>query len=173
MFKTDSFLSNKKLSFNQNVWRDHATMQQDVLLHFWVIFLHLNQAEIWKKNILLSSSRAFSLSTPTFSLSTPVENSEATCKKATKCNKHFGGMGSPLASLFPPALLKESEFTFSLGLNVATTECCCLWQWCCCLFSASPGQTATNPLQPPNSSYPGRNPVPCHRLQPTTCSVLF
>ena len=63
MFKTDSFLGNKKLSLNQNVWRDHATMQQDVLLHFWVIFLHWNQAEIWK-NILLSSSRAFSLSTP-------------------------------------------------------------------------------------------------------------
>ena len=39
MFKTDSFLDNKKLSFNQNVWRDHATMQQDVLLlsliHIW------------------------------------------------------------------------------------------------------------------------------------------
>ena len=34
MFKTDSFLGNKKLSLNQNVWRDHATMQQDVLLHF-------------------------------------------------------------------------------------------------------------------------------------------
>ena len=48
MFKTDSFLGNKKLSFNQNVWRDHATMQQDVLLHFWVIFVHWNQAEIWK-----------------------------------------------------------------------------------------------------------------------------
>jgi hypothetical protein len=40
MFKTDSFLGNKKLSLNQNVWRDHATMQQDVLLHFWVIFLY-------------------------------------------------------------------------------------------------------------------------------------
>ena len=40
MFKIDSFLGNKKLSLNQNVWRDHATMQQDVLLHFWVIFLH-------------------------------------------------------------------------------------------------------------------------------------
>ena len=49
MFKTNSFLGNKKLSLNQNVWRDHATMQQDVLLHFWVIFLHWNQAEIWKK----------------------------------------------------------------------------------------------------------------------------
>ena len=40
------FLGNKKLSLNQNVWRDHATMQQDVLLHFWVIFLYQNQAEI-------------------------------------------------------------------------------------------------------------------------------
>ena len=46
MFKTDSFLGNKKLSLDQNVWRDHATMQQDVLLHFWVIFLYGNQAEI-------------------------------------------------------------------------------------------------------------------------------
>ena len=36
---------------------------------------------------LLSSSRAFSLSTPTFLLSTHVDNSEATWKKATKCNK--------------------------------------------------------------------------------------
>ena len=25
MFKTDSFLGNKKLSLNQNVWRDQAT----------------------------------------------------------------------------------------------------------------------------------------------------
>ena len=47
MFKTDSFLGYKKLSLNQNVWRDHAT-----------------------------------------SLSTSVDNSEATWKKATKCNKH-------------------------------------------------------------------------------------
>ena len=39
MNKTDSFLGNKKLSLNQKVWRDHATMQV-VLLHFWVIFLH-------------------------------------------------------------------------------------------------------------------------------------
>ena len=36
------------MNLNQNVWRDHATMQQDILLHFLV----LNQA------------------------STPVENSE-------------------------------------------------------------------------------------------------
>ena len=38
MFKTDSFLGRKKLSLNQNVLRDHATMQQDVLLHFRVDF---------------------------------------------------------------------------------------------------------------------------------------
>ena len=80
MFKTDLFLGNKKLSFNQNVWRDHATMQQDVLLHFWVIFFYIEIRLKYEKNILLSSSRAFSLSTP-------VDNSEAIWKKATKCNK--------------------------------------------------------------------------------------
>ena len=41
---------------------------------------------LWK-TVLFVSSRAFLLSTPTFLLSTPVENSEATWKKATKCNK--------------------------------------------------------------------------------------
>ena len=51
MFKTDT-TGNKKSSSNQNVWCDHATMQQDV-----------------------------------FSLSTPVDNSEAIWKKITKCNK--------------------------------------------------------------------------------------
>ena len=35
MFKTDSFLGNEKLSLNQSVWPDHATMQQDILLHHW------------------------------------------------------------------------------------------------------------------------------------------
>ena len=63
MFKTDSFLGNKKSSSNQNVWRDHATMQQDVLFDFWVIFLYWNQTEIWK--------------------------SYSTWKKATKCTKHI------------------------------------------------------------------------------------
>ena len=43
---------------------------------------------LWK-TVLFVSSRAFSLSTPTFLLSTPVENSEATWKKATKCNKIY------------------------------------------------------------------------------------
>ena len=41
---------------------------------------------LWK-TVLFVSSRAFSLSTPNFLLSTHVENSEATWKKATKCNK--------------------------------------------------------------------------------------
>ena len=41
---------------------------------------------LWK-TVLFVSSRAFSLSTPTFLLSTPLDNSEATWKKATKCNK--------------------------------------------------------------------------------------
>ena len=39
---------------------------------------------LWK-TVLFVSSRALSLSTLTFSLSTPVDNSEATLKKATKC----------------------------------------------------------------------------------------
>ena len=47
------------------------------------LFHHL---PLWK-TVLFVSSRAFSLSTPTFSLSTHVDNSEATWKKATKCNK--------------------------------------------------------------------------------------
>jgi hypothetical protein len=37
---------------------------------------------LWK-TVLFVSSRAFLLSTPTFSLSTPVDNIEATWKKAT------------------------------------------------------------------------------------------
>ena len=41
---------------------------------------------LWKTELFVSS-RAFLLSTPTFLLSTHVENSEATWKKATKCNK--------------------------------------------------------------------------------------
>ena len=46
---------------------------------------------LWK-TVLFVSSRAFSLSTPTFWLSTSVDNSEATWKKATKCNKaNWGG----------------------------------------------------------------------------------
>ena len=46
MFTTYSFLGNKKLNLNQNFCRDHATMQQDVLLNFWMIFLYQNEAEI-------------------------------------------------------------------------------------------------------------------------------
>ena len=41
---------------------------------------------LWK-TVLFVSSRASLLSTPTFLFSTPVEKSEATWKKATKCNK--------------------------------------------------------------------------------------
>ena len=51
---------------------------------------------LWK-TVLFVSSRAFSLSTPTFLLSTPVENSEATWKKATKCNKNISLFVSFLA----------------------------------------------------------------------------
>ena len=41
---------------------------------------------LWKTELFVSS-RAFLLSTPTFLFSTSLTNSEATWKKATKCNK--------------------------------------------------------------------------------------
>ena len=65
MFKTDSFLGNQKSSLNQNVKRDHATMQQqDVLLHFW---FYTEMRPKYEEIILLSSSRAFfGVCTPTF-----------------------------------------------------------------------------------------------------------
>ena len=100
MFKTNSFLGNKNLSLNQNVWRDATgcfvaflgdistwksgwSMKKTFCCPALELFHCL---PLWK-TVLFVSSRAFSLSTPTFSLSTPVENSEATRKKATKCNK--------------------------------------------------------------------------------------
>ena len=109
MFKTDSFLGNKKSSLNQNVWRDHATMQQDVLLHFWVIFFIKIRLK-YEKIILLSSSRAFSLSTPTFSLSTHVDYSEATWKKATKYNK----WDCTLRIDFNQQVVRQKRFSISL-----------------------------------------------------------
>ena len=39
-------LGNKKLNLNQNVWHDHATIQQDILVHFWVIFLYWNNWDL-------------------------------------------------------------------------------------------------------------------------------
>ena len=101
MFKIDSFFGNEKLSLNQNVWWDHATMQQDVFLHFRVIFLRWNMKKllccpalelfhclpIWK-TVLFVSSRAFSLSTPTKILVVyPCGKQWGYMKKATKCNK--------------------------------------------------------------------------------------
>ena len=118
MFKTDSFLGNKKSSSNQNVWRDHATMHGFLkkFLHYatgcFVAFLgdisilksDWNMKKLfccpalelfhflcllWK-TVLFVSSRAFSMSTPTFSLSTPVDKSEATWKKRYKMQqKHL------------------------------------------------------------------------------------
>ena len=54
MFKTDQFLGNKKYILNQNVWRDHATMQQQILLHFWVICMStLKSGQNMKKIIVV------------------------------------------------------------------------------------------------------------------------
>ena len=73
---------------------------------------------LWK-TVLFVSSRAFLLSTPTFLLSTPVENSEATWKKATKCNK--GHFGQSLPIYYLDDLLSgwstSYKWYYALGLN--------------------------------------------------------
>ena len=51
----------------------------------WYFYIEIRLK--YEKNILLSSSRAFSLSTHTFSLSTPVDNSEATWIKLQNATK--------------------------------------------------------------------------------------
>ena len=65
--------------------------------------------------MLFVSSRAFSLSTPTFLLSTPAENSKATWKKATKCNKIFG---KDTKSVVFPVL--NCPWSYILGLEIST-----------------------------------------------------
>ena len=81
---------------NQNVRRNPDIIQQDVFVAF--LGRNMNKSfccpalelfhylPLWK-TVLFVSSRAFSLSAPTFLLSIPVDNSEATWKKATKCSK--------------------------------------------------------------------------------------
>ena len=51
-------------------------------------FAYLTQGAYWNRFDYKESDRAL-VDSLTFSLSTPVENSEATWKKATKCNKLF------------------------------------------------------------------------------------
>ena len=53
-----------------------------------------------QKNILLSSSRAFSLSTSALLLSTPVENSEATRKKSYKMQRMKHKAVIPITNIF-------------------------------------------------------------------------
>ena len=77
MFKTDSFLCNKKLSLNQNVWRDHATMQKDVWF-WWYFYIELRLKN--EKNILWSSSRAFSY------------GKQCCFLLSTKCNKQISNI---------------------------------------------------------------------------------
>jgi hypothetical protein len=70
--------------------RDQAIMQQDVLLHFGFIcadLLSSSRAFLLStpmENSANASSRAFLLSTPFFLLSTFMENSEATPQKSYK-----------------------------------------------------------------------------------------
>ena len=67
------------------MWSCHHATGCFFCIFGWYFYIEIRLKS--EKKILLSSSRAYSLSPPTFLLSTPVENSEATLKKATKCNK--------------------------------------------------------------------------------------
>ena len=83
MFKTDSFslFRQQKIEFKPEclAWSCHyATGCFVAFLGDMYFYIEIRLK--YEKIILLSSSRAFSLSTP-------VENSEATWKIATKCNK--------------------------------------------------------------------------------------
>ena len=63
---------------NWFIFKQQKNYATRFVVAFWVIDISTLECE---RNILLSSSRAFSLSTVTFLLSTPLENSEATWKK--------------------------------------------------------------------------------------------
>ena len=81
---------------------------------------------LWK-TVLFVSSRAFLLSTPTFLLSTPVENSEATWKKATKCNKcrfqyYIGLLSKPLKK---PELNQTGKQNIRSFLYYLIMSCIC------------------------------------------------
>ena len=58
---------------------------------------------LWK-TVLFSSSRVFQLSTPTFQLSTPIENSEASWKKASN------GLTTQIEFIFCVYYLSQCEF---------------------------------------------------------------
>ena len=105
------------------------------MLHIWGICFNTEMRPKFKEIILLSSSRAFQLSTSTFDLSISMENSEATWKTATKCNKWVcisTCQGhSPYEAIPPPTilacltnLLPQISLWFALGLN--TSKSCCL-----------------------------------------------
>ena len=108
MFKTDSFLGNK-IGFKPDClwvimpvcnrmfccilgWHFQIESGWNMKRSFCCPALELFYClPLWKTELFVSS-RAFLLSTPTFSLSTTVDNSEATWKKATKCNKDYREM---------------------------------------------------------------------------------
>ena len=85
---------------------------------------------LWK-TVLFVSSRAFSLSTPTFLLSTPVDNSEATWKKATKCNKLFCGMYGFTAKLSVPRFDYHAFFNKISFFRLKTSK-----DWLPCIYHA-------------------------------------
>ena len=104
MFKTDYIFGQQIIEFKpecsawcyatgclSNFWGDISKLKSgwNMKKKFCFPALELFHCLPLWKTVLFVSSRAFSLSTPTFLLSTPAENSEATWKKATKCNKRL------------------------------------------------------------------------------------
>ena len=103
-------------------------IMQDVLLNFFYIEVMLiccpaldlfHSLPLWK-TVLFVSSRAFSLSTPTFLLSTPVEHSEATWKKATKCNNQLLVNFSLWWFMVKTSPMIIIEFNYSLVTGIST-----------------------------------------------------
>ena len=57
MFKTDSFLGNKTLSLNQNVWRNHATVQlRKCRGHYFINYYVMDLYVIGSLNVLIHNN---------------------------------------------------------------------------------------------------------------------
>ena len=84
---------------------------------------------LWK-TVLFVSSRAFLLSTTTFLFSTPVEKSEATWKKATKCNKRkFDSLVINLHGIYDFAELSRNGESGGSKSNAIVVDYHPLTQW--------------------------------------------
>ena len=81
---------------------------------------------LWK-TVLFVSSRPFLLSTPTFLLSTLYKNSEATWKKATKCNK-ISILLDPSINWFFQLFLYISKSQLFFPIWILIVLICQIWE---------------------------------------------